>query len=209
MWRWLSGVYNIYLLQWIWYRLGRVITTYIVVGTMQYISVLLRMKWVQIALTRTSTLATLWLIRQSGHEPSPSSYAKQATFRAYKQPQGLSLKMTHNNKCVINYHLLACQYILVSLKTFPSGLDAPNREVDVTPWPLPKHGEVEVQRSELVSALAPHRVGHVWFSRAPGLWFPWPDMQLNILPLLSNPPLTSCLSALLPCSSPRAKLRLI
>lgn len=38
-----------------------------------------------------------------------------------------SVKTTHNNKCVADHYLLACQYILLSLKTLPSGLDMPNK----------------------------------------------------------------------------------
>ena len=86
---------------------------------------------------------------------------------------------THNNNCVIKHYLLPANTSLSALKKkkkkkktekkhSPQGSTTPNREVDVTPWPLPKHREVEVRRSELVSAPAPHRVGHVWFGCAPG-----------------------------------------
>lgn len=86
-----------------------------------------------------------------------------------KMPKGFCEKKRHsNNKCVVNHYLLARQCLVVCFKTLPSGLDMPNREVDVTSWPLPKHGEVEGQRSELVSALSPYLVGHVWFWLCPG-----------------------------------------
>lgn len=79
----------------------------------------------------------------------------------------------------------------------PSRLDRTNTEVDVTFWHLLKLREVGVQRSVLISALDPYWVGHVWLDCASGLWFRWPGLQLNILPLFLSPPLTSCLSELL------------
>lgn len=60
-------------------------------------------------------------------------------------------------------------------KNTPSGLNMPNRKVDVALWPLLKHREVGVQRSELVSAFAPHWVWQVWFGCASRLWFLRPD----------------------------------
>lgn len=95
---------------------------------MQCISLPVKRNEWKLYLTEPSTLQ---LIMQPRHEPSTSSYAKQATARASKPPEGLSVKTTHNNKCVINHYLFACQYIPVSLKTLPSGRDTPNREVDV------------------------------------------------------------------------------
>lgn len=100
------------------------------------------------------------------------------------------------------------------LKNTPLRADMPNTEVNVTPWPLPKHTEVEVQRSQLVSALAPHWAGHVWFGCAPGLfvsmtWYAvkYPAWSPSYTP--TTHPLThthtSCLPALLPPKLPSSQ----
>lgn len=84
----------------------------------------------------------------------------------------------------------------------------PNREVDAAPWPLPKHREVKVQRSELVFTLAPHCVRHIWFGCAPGLWFSltWYPVKYLALTPSSTPHIPFLLHFHPPKSCPQVKL---
>lgn len=128
--------------------------------------------------------------------PPPCCICKVAPPPEFKENASRMWK-NDNNKCIISHYLLSCQYRAAlgkkkTKKNTPLRAKHAKREVDVPPWPLSK--TQRGQSSEVGACLrALTSLSGTCLVRLclGGLWFPWPDIHLNILLWLRAAALTS------------------